>query len=809
MSSVSSLTSSTSSLYNSNRITGLASGLDTDSLIESMTTGTRSKIAKQKQELQRLQWQMDAFRSISSQLISFQNKYTSFSSSTNLRSESFFGKNLISALGDNSKYISVSGTSANASNIRITSINKLAQNENVVSKNSVSTQKLQAGEAISDTITTSKLAGTKLSFEFGNSGTQSITLDATKTYDEPKQLVEEINTKLKELKFTTSDGTSKDLSEAMEATLDSNNQLVLQTKGDYAGTNIKIKDGTSQALLDAVGWEVTKDDQASNQIVGTKELTSEVMKEQQTTKNWYDLVTGKDKSITLNYNGKAVEIKLPGSVEEFTKNKNDSNKAKNDFAQYLQQEINNALGENRIRVSYGDQNGLSFETVQQDGQSKDTTSILKITSGNYEALQAMGLKSGASNRVNLNATVAESGLNANSVDLTKVEINGKKLQDIVGKDKDLKTMSVSEIIKAVNASDANVTISYNETADKFSIASTIEGAAGKVELSTEAQKLFSGVNNITAKDPQNPNQVSEDYFAVNEGQDAEIEVDFDGTGGADAVTLTRSSNTIDLDGLTVTLKGTFQSEANNPNSAITFDAKVDSEKVTTAVKDMITAFNDIIKLSNDELSTKPNRDYAPLTDEQKEEMTEEQIEEWEKKAKEGMLFNDSSLRSFTSEIRFIFSGDANTVEKLKEMGITVSSTYSDHGKISFDEEKFKAFLEKDSDTVAELFTASSNKATNDKGGIMTQAYEVFEKYAATTGATKGVFVEKAGATESPLSMLTNSLQKEMNDIDDYIDTLQSKLEDETERYYQKFTSLEVYIQQMNSQSSWLSQQFSY
>lgn len=800
MSSISSLSSTTSGVYGgTNRVTGLASGLDTDALIESMTTGTRSKIAQQKQELQRLQWQMDAFRSISSQLISFQNKYTSFSSSTNLRSESFFGKNLISALGDNSKYISVSGTSANASNIRITSINKLAQNANVVSADSVSTQTLQ-GDTLKDTVT-SKVAGTTLSFEFGNSGTQSITLDATKTYDTTQELVDEINAKLGELEFSTSSGSEK-LGDVMEATMEGN-KLVLQTKkdGGYEGTSIKIKDGTSQELLDAVGWTVTEDDNASNQIVGTKDLTDDIMKSDamKNRKTWQEAVTGEGKSITLNYNSKAIEIKLPSDATQI--------QTEEDFENYLQNEINNALGENRVQVNYDDKNGLSFKTVQQDG-SDDKTSILKVTSGNYEALQAMGLKSGASNRVNLNATLAESGLSSSGVNLANVTINGKSLQELVGAEsaEELKEMSLSSIIKAVNASDANVTISYNETADKFSITSTIEGAAGKIELNQAAQRLFSGNQKATAVDIFAD---SNGLFTGTKGQDAEIMVDFDGTGGAGPVTLTRSSNTIDLDGLTVTLKGTFQSDETNPDSAITFDAKVDSEKVTTAVKDMITAFNDIIKLSNDELSTKPNRDYEPLTDEQKEEMTEEQIEEWEKKAKEGMLFNDSSLRSFTSEIRFIFSGDANTIETLKEMGITVSSTYSDHGKISFDEEKFKAFLEKDSETVAELFTASADDTTNSKGGIMTQAYEVFEKYAATTGATKGVFVEKAGATESPLSILTNSLQKEMDDIDDYIETLQSKLEDETERYYQQFTSLEVYIQQMNSQSSWLSQQFSY
>ena len=92
---------------------------------------------------------------------------------------------------------------------------------------------------------------------------------------------------------------------------------------------------------------------------------------------------------------------------------------------------------------------------------------------------------------------------------------------------------------------------------------------------------------------------------------------------------------------------------------------------------------------------------------------------------------------------------------------------------------------------------------------MNQIKDVFDKYAGTSGAVKGVFVQIAGATESPLSMLDNSLLDQMNDIDDEIDRLQDKLETETERYYSQFTSLETFISQMNSQSSWLSSQFSY
>ena len=790
MSSISSLSSSTSGIYGgANRITGLASGLDTEALIEAMTSGTRSKIAKQNQQKQLIQWQMDAYRSISSKLIAFQNKYTSYSSSTNMRTESFFMKNLISAVGDNSKYISVSGVSSNASNISITSIKQLAQNANAVSNKSVSTGSLQ-GEI--QGFETSKVAGTKLAISFGGSKTQTITLSENKSYDTVKELVDEINTQLGNATISTNDG-SKKLSECMEAKV-VDNKLVLQSKDSYSGTTFEIKEGTSQALLDAVGWEITPEDGASSSIQGSKDLTDKVM----TTdlKNyieWKDAVIGEGKKITLNYNGTSYDINMPSNWDSVKDKYGELNEES--FKQYLQDQIDAKIGKDRVQVNVSADASLSFKTVYYDQDSKtvkeDKSSILEISSGSSDTLKALGLEQGDSNRVNLDKTLAESGLSTNSIDWEKATINGISIKSMVG-DKDPNTMTVSQIIKAINESDANVNISYVKEADKFSITSTIDGAGGSIDLQGGAETLF-GID---------PSQIKD-------GVDAIVFVDYDGAGGADAVELRRSSNTIDIDGMTVSLKGTFNENNTDPTAAITFDAKVDTDKVTTAVKDMIDAFNEIIKSSNDEMSTKPNRDYAPLTDEQKEEMTEDQIEEWEKKAKEGMLFNSSELRSFTSEIRFIFSSDSKTIETLENMGITVSSTYSDHGKISFDEEKFKAFLEQDSDTVAELFAGTAETSANGQDGIMTKIYDVFDKYAGTTGATKGVFVEKAGAVESPLSMLQNTLQKEMDSIDDYIETLQSKLEDETERYYRKFTSLETYIQQMNSQSSWLTQQFSY
>lgn len=877
MSSVGSLSSSTSSsIFNSsNRITGLASGLDTDALIESMTAATRSKIAKQKQDKQLLQWQMDDYRSISSKLIDFQNKYLSYSSETNLRSSSFFDKTLLSVLGDNSKYVSVSGTSKTVENISIVGVDKLAQNSGYVSSKPVSDQTLSGSEITgTETSTISKLDGTYLTFSYGTKNyTVSIsdlkTSDEIESFDEngnviANDLVDKLNEKLNNIDFT--DG--KKLFDEIEFDLNDENQIFIKQKNGNNALEIK---GGSEELLNALGLEKGDKASADAPITGDNKLIDSFFKGTadenyengyEETSTFKDMVSGEGKTISFTYNGTTKTINLPDSEKNADIFNADGSAKMDKLAQYLETELGKAFGSGRIDVSY-EKGKLNFNTTYVDG-SNDASSVLKINSGNANAVKALGLTVGDSNRVNMNTSVAESGLktyfNLSGLENTKgygneyvVRIKNNTTGDIITIDKTVggdefnENTSLSEIIKAINASEANVEVTYSEVSDKFTLTSKESGASGNfsilsggIKLDAEGNPVFDtngeyetvkGGNLGTAifgggmKPPSDENSTTtaDGTYTYTKGEDAVIWVDYDGEGGADPVQITRSSNTFDIDGLSVTVNGTFGNvetdstgkvTSYDKDAIVTFGAKVDTEKVTEAVKAMIDAFNEIIEISNAELSEKRNRDYAPLTDEQKEEMTEDQIKAWEEKAKAGMLFNDSDLRGFTSSIRFLFSGDSETTKLLSDMGIETSTNYSDHGKIKFDESKFKAALETNPDIISDLFTRTGETTVDENGntvtknvGIMNQVKTVFDKYASTTGATKGIFVQKAGATESPLSLLDNYILDQMNDIDEEIEKLQDKLEMETERYYKQFTSLETFISQMNSQSSWLSSQF--
>ena len=128
MASINSLSgnsSSVSSIYgNANILSGLASGMDTEAMIENAVSGIQNKIASLQQDRTMLEWEQEAYRSIIDKMVNFANKYTSYSSSTNLLSEAFFRNALsVSTSGINANKVSASGRST--SNVQIQALGNI------------------------------------------------------------------------------------------------------------------------------------------------------------------------------------------------------------------------------------------------------------------------------------------------------------------------------------------------------------------------------------------------------------------------------------------------------------------------------------------------------------------------------------------------------------------------------------------------------------------------------------------------------------------------------------------------------------
>lgn len=803
MASISSVNSTGSSLTSSIRgFGGLASGLDRDTLIEQFTAGTRSKIAQQKQKQQKLQWTQEAIRGISDKIYDFSNKFTSFSSSSNLTSSKLFSRSQISVNGVNSKYVSATGSAASAENLSINRVKQLASNATMntgeVSSKTLTTANLGLGPngELDTNKEISTIAGDMLYVKYGNS-TYGVTM--TDGGKDAASAVSMINEQLKTVEISG----GKKLSEVMKAEV-KDGKMQFTAIDNANGNRLELAGGTGDILKDlgflqeGEKFDDLTDEQKNIAKEGglTAANAATVTKEE----TLYNLLS--EKKLTFSYNGTKGEIQL-GKYDASTT----LEKVKED----LQTKLNEAFGKGRISVDISN-GGLSFTTTKAGSQAGtdgkrelDDSSTLSILSGAGLVGEGgvFGIAAGASNRINLSATVDQAGF-TKSADFSKslkedgsyyMSINGVEIEGIT------KDSTVKEIVEKINNSKAGVKVSYQSISDQFVITSTENGAAGEITFASDKD----GKSNLATL-MFNP----ENKATYTKGQDAVLSVSYPGS--KDEIEITRASNSFDLDGINVTLKGTFGYDEHGAEikdtEAVTFTGSVDSENTTKTVKEMIEAFNDILKLVNTEVSTKPNRKYAPLTDEQKEELSDKTIEKWEEKAKTGLLFADNDLRMMANSMRTVIN--AADRSKLSEMGITVSDSYSDNGKLVFDEAKFKAALEKDPEAVREVLNRpATDSGDTSQAGLLTRISSIMDRYGKTTGATKGVLVERAGSVHAPTSILKNSLQKQLDSIDTYIDKLNDKLKTEQDRYISQFTSLETLINQMNSQSSYLSSMFSY
>lgn len=839
--------SSSSSIYgsrNANIVSGLASGMDTESMIENMVMGIKNKINTQKQNQQILLWQQQAFRSISDQLVQISSKYTSYTSSTNLMSAAFFQPSIITSLGKYADKISASGNTN--SDIQIGEVHNLAQTETVSFSglNGMSNSDTISGSKnvdLTGEVDVSNFAGKQMSFEYGNKKF-TITFDSDREYKTLDDVADEINKQLGNASITMSDGSTIKMNSKVKATVTADNKLEFSFVDGSKETNtLELKGYSSKSVLEALhlsgGSKLTGDEVivSSQSVDNAKDLT--------TTKSAGEVLAGASMNVT--YNGTTVTIKLPeeGTDEYnaiFGENVTDAGEQ---MQKYLQTQLDQAFGYNRVTVQGGSGNNFKPEFVLNS--SSDTFSINSGTLNVVGKGGIFGIDRGASNRVNTSKTLGD------IYGTSKVQQDGEEVTGIAGgkmqamRDENGKIVTddngnalyaleingvrigeytadttLEKIMSDINNNEqAGVKVNYSAVANQFVFTSKHGGEGGQIAIGHDLENGVSGTNlaaslfGSVVYENGDISQVrgnpvsSEKGFTVIQGQDAKMTAYINGV----ETVLTSGTNTFDIDGFKVTANGTFK--ADNDGERVSFDKKVDADKIVDAIKSFVEDYNKVLAEVNEQYSTQPDhkKDYKPLTDDQKADMTEKQIEEYEAKAKEGLLFGDRDLGGLSNGLRFVFS-DLD----MEAIGISVSTSYSDKGKITLDETKLRSALASDPDAVADAFAAplEQKQVTNkdgsvswvddtSSGGAMSRLKIQLDKYAATTGETKGILIEKAGSQYSPLALLDNTLQEKIDSYDDVIDSLTDQLNDKIDFYTSKFSKLEVLIAQMNSQSSYL------
>ncbi|SFE92874.1 flagellar filament capping protein FliD [Alteribacillus iranensis] len=261
----------------------------------------------------------------------------------------------------------------------------------------------------------------------------------------------------------------------------------------------------------------------------------------------------------------------------------------------------------------------------------------------------------------------------------------------------------------------------------------------------------------------------------------------------------RHSNTFTIDGMTITLKETFDA---NEDEAVTIGSSIDTDTVYETIKGFVDEYNEMLDTINEKLGEKRHRDYPPLTDDQKKELSDREIELWEEKAKSGLVRNDRLLSGFMNTFRLDLYGAVQhnyetDFKQLTTIGITTTRNYMDRGKLEIDETKLKDAIEADPDAMYQLFAADGE--SREEQGIARRLRNSLDQ------AIEGV-AERAGGAKGKIQNHQFTLGRNLNNIEDQITDFERRLTDIENRYWRQFTAMEKAMARANEQASFLQQQ---
>ncbi|MEC0665088.1 flagellar filament capping protein FliD [Priestia flexa] len=338
------------------------------------------------------------------------------------------------------------------------------------------------------------------------------------------------------------------------------------------------------------------------------------------------------------------------------------------------------------------------------------------------------------------------------------------------------TKSLNDVISTINNSKVGISAFYDSGTDKIMFTRKDTGSLTDASGTGPQMKLEGTFLTQTLKLDQTNEQ---------SGTDATFEIN--------GLQTTRKSNTFTVSGVSFTLQDNF-------TAPVRVNVSNNTDKAVESIKDFVTKYNELIATLNGKTTEERYRDYSPLTDAQRESLTDKQAEQWEEKAKSGLLKNDSILSSGLNQMRSNWysavSGITGEFKQLTDIGITTSTNYMDRGKLVINETKLKEALEKDPQSVMDLF--SKNGETTSEKGIVRRLRE-------SVADTVSKIEQRAGR-----STWTNTqfvLGRNLRDMDDQISRFESRLVHVEDRYWRQFTAMEKAIQNSNAQSMQLSQYF--
>lgn len=787
------------------RLGGITSGFDTEAMVTQLLSSYQTRIDKQSQKITKLSWQQSAYQDITKKITEFKNTYFDvLKRDTYLMSPSTFNKfkaDVTATSNADASGLTVSTTSNSSSGSYKIKLNQAAK-ASTAQGNSITSGnfKLDLDKALSSA-----------------SGEVKTNDDGSKTWTMNFALDVQVGGIRKTISFSAdallgADGNVADKDAAKSSIIDSLNQKLQEsfgysgkTSGATGATDANGKEWFLQAKLGSDGKaEFQVGGNASVSVAENKGNFGLAQPKEKVAISTGSVVTGVN-AFQVEIGGKNVSVAFNGVSSTYYDSKgqtgNEAILAEYKGLKTAAYRKSYNLAENEI-VSDEQLEKFNYSN-EQAAKDKNAASIKEALKGvagytfNFDGTYVtaadsngnsvdfsmtsveggtLGLtKASASNKISSGSTLSDLGFKPEADGTYKLNINGTEISLD-------KKSTISSMMSAVNKSAAGVTMTYSSLTNSFTLESKELGGAGKVEVGDTSLGRSLGLVDDNGT------------VGASEGQNAIFEIN------GQEVYL--NDNTYTLDGNTFTF---------NDNMTIgetyTVNIAKDSTTVKDALKKFVESYNKLIDDVYGYIGKSPAKDddgntYEPLTDAEKEEMSEDEITKWEEKAKQGVLYNDSTVSTVMSQMRSALYTSVTLDDGSKfgiyNLGIKTSSEWSEHGKLQIDENAFDKAFENNEDAIIKLFTDSDT-------GMMKKLNSVIDGAVKSSGAanTRGTLVRKAGKADS--SVTTDStIYKEMVKMQDRLKELQDRYDTKEEYWWKVFTNMETAMADLNSQTSYIS-----
>lgn len=708
------------------RMTGLTSGLDTESIIEALVSAQKMKTTKVQNKLTKSEWSEEIWKDMNKKLYSFYTKE-------------------LTKFKTQGSYLTKKASSSNESVATATATNSAVAGSHSLAVKSLASSQMVTGSVIDANSTVKSLAdlgmdvGTVIDIKGANGKSSKLEVTAT---------------------TTIADFLSSCKSAGLNASFDTNQKRLFISSKESGEAN---------------AFSITT--KKSDRYEADQEINTL-------------LESACDESLYTDYISAAdtIKEKLRAGVE--AGKAPDMNNAAIDILNCVRGNYSDATITDKLNtygVTLDEYN--EFKTKFNNAKAYDEDDKLNDIMSDYLADYATASEV----KTNFDAIAAN---NDTLLFSSELKNEYKKLQS-------LDETSYANLKTLTEASSDDELSAAGVTRDQVKAYALLKGTLG-VDVDKFDELMERYIKNESKDSTSNPlkniglGEIEAGVISGNAG--ASIKAASDAVIVLDGAELSGTSNSFSVNGMTLNLTSTTENQ-NGGFDEIMITVNNDTKAAYDMVKDFVKKYNELLEEMNTKYSAKSARDYDPLTDEQKEAMTDDEVEKWETKIKDSLLRRDDTLNGIISTMRSSLQLTVDVDGKkysLASFGIKTSTDYTEKGKLHI-------FGDEDDDTYSSETNKLMDALENNPDAVMKTLAEAGQKlYDSLT---------KKMSKTSLSSALTFYNDKQMDDAQaEYkkkIQEMEKKLTQLEDKYYKQFSAMETALTKMQNSASSVTSFFGY